>query len=91
MNAHDTYTTHVRVHTHAHTCTGLPAGVGWVEKDTKANTGMENAHTVWGGGYLRGEVLATEGSSLGTLGEFHGRHHVPGEIGVPSLGSKSCK
>lgn len=69
----------------AHTRTGLPAGVGWVEKDTKANTGMKNAHTVWGGGYLRGEVLATEGSSLATLGEFHGRHHVPGEIGVPSL------
>lgn len=80
MGAHDTYTTYVRARTHARTRTGLPAGVGWVEKDTKANTGMKNAHTVWGEGYLRGEVLATEGSSLATLGEFHSRHHVPGEM-----------
>lgn len=85
MGAHDTYTTHVHAHTHAHTL-ALDSQQGLVEKDTKANTGMKNAHTVWGGGYLRGE-----GSSLGTLGEFHGRHHVPGEIGVPSMGSKSCE
>lgn len=53
-------------------------------KDT--NTEIKDASTKWGGWCLMGKVLATEASPLGTLGESHVRHHVTGEISVPSLG-----
>lgn len=46
---HMIHTPHMCTRTRAHTRTGPPAGVGWAEKDTKVSTGMENAHTLWGG------------------------------------------